>query len=535
VPFLWLNGIGVEVLEGGNRIKEDAGRVSRGITGQQTRDRRFIRRRWEFKTTLMPYDEYTQLLGICATGGFYTWRWENNTNTNWPTNHIDTTYSSSASNITYASALAADGTPAVAQAKFGSYALSLAGIGQNYWGDNVARGTDTSSATAGFTAVGAGAIASSTTRAWEGARSLRVITTGAGDGFRTDGITGIVGYRFTASIWVTGDDAKPLTMQLISGGVDLGTRTITPIPGSWKRFWIVSTVNAPATPTDTHLKVTQQDTGTATYYVDGLMLARGNSQGASPYLSPWHTGSRSQATFNIRHTGGLLLGGKLGVTASCWIKKPQIPGGIALNLMRYEAGTPYGPRLFLGCQNQAGNTLYQTGFAFAMTTCKPDGTYTTITPALTDADWVDDYTFHMVTGVVNPYMQSGNPSMAFYFDGALRAQSTVDMSTFDASQITMFNPGCNINGDTPYGAPIDDHLIVTYPLSADAVADLYSSQGAAIQLPRPFVQAEGEVMGNAPVRVIAKTEKAEFLPYKDSRTGSFRNNGVRASLILTEA
>lgn len=526
MPFLSLAGMRIPVTtDQSNRNWEDSGRSSRGISGKLSKDRRFIKRRWEFRTQPISYADYTALIGILH-GAAWSWRFDSNTVTNLQTDGL-TSYGGT--NLDYSSATGADGTPVQGGAKFGTAAFLPAGVGTNYLSANQATATDTSSNTTGFTAVSTATISSSTTRRWQGSRSFKVITTGSGQGFRTDAYSSLSGYRHTASLLVTGT-ALPLTIQLWANSTDLGSITVTPDPNTWKRVWIISTVNAPASPTDVHITVTQPGAGAGTYYFDGLQLERGNASGASANLSPWMASTRSQTTFTAHLATGAIWGTPEGVSLNAWVTRPYFPGGTIAQLIKAEGTTDPWPGLLLGCTQQTANTLTRSGLNVAFTATDGAQQNTTLTPTI---NWVDDYAFHMLTAVVRIHPEPGDPSMTLYVDGALAASSTVNLTSLDPLALSKLWIG-QAGSNSPWSGPIDDVTVFPYPLSASAVSGIYQSN-APVPQTWPVITADGDAMKYGAARVSGHIEKVEFLPYYCGANGAVQSNAVQAGVVLMEA
>jgi hypothetical protein len=521
MAFITVSGIRVPVVSGSSsRTLEDAGRASRGVTGQLSKSRLFLRRLFEFKTAPMTYADYISLRGILHRSPAI-WRFENSLSSNMA---LDTT----ASNAAYTSNIAADGQAVLGASAYGRYAIEPYGVTTNIWATsvatNIANGTDTLQNTTGFSTIGTATIASDTVRYWQGTRSLRMQSTAQASGFRTQAFSGNMGASYAASFYVTGT-AQPLLCELWANSTLLSSATVTPISLTWQRVKLPPTVAAPASPTDIHVKITQSGATGGAFFFDGFQLENAG------YATPWVNGSRGVITNATAYSTGALdlFGTREGFTVSARVQKFKIPGVTVLQVCNREGyNSPY-PGLVLGAVTQQGLTVTHSGLIPAMS-ITTDAQVNVTLPAPTAPNWgTDDNAFHQLAAVVAPKPTRGAPSMSLYFDGVLTASSTADISGLSSRNMRQVYFGTE-GGNYPLSAPLDDVAIFPYPLSPVAVRALHDA--GQVSASWPLQSLSGDAVGGGTVWVSGAIEKMEFVTARIG--GLVHNNAVQAGLTFKE-
>lgn len=519
MPFLTLNNLRIPVVEGGERTRDDVGRVSRQATGTLSADRRYTARKWAFKTAPISLYDYWSLRGFCSS-----------TPVTWPVNGSDSSNlpgyrfaSTTQSNVTYVSATAADGTANVPGPRFGTHALVQTLVGSNLWPSNVATATDaTGGATTGFAAVSGGAIATSTARRWQGTRSIMLTASAIGDGIRTGDYAGDIANRWTASFYVTGTGT--FTATLWAGAVSMGSVTFLASSSTWAR--IVIPRNA-ATPVSATLAVSViAQTAASVCYLDGFLLE--TTTGASELSYPWVDGSRPYSSWRQEMATRGALGSAAGISINMWTTRIFAPGSLLVSVEDPSA-TPK-PEVSIRCATVVGTTLFNEGLTPALVVRdQADHIFALPLPAPPQWDSVGEY--KMITAVVCTSPAPQGHSMALYVDGVRVATSTAPVRDLDATKLTTVYFGGGA-GERATGSVVDDLTVFPFVLGPTSVKSIYD---AAAPMPGtwPMLIAQGQAFGSGPVAVLATLEKAEYLSFFDS-TGQFEPNGVSATIALQE-
>ncbi len=167
----------------------------------------------------------------------------------------------------------------------------------NFLTENQATGTDSLTNTTGFTAStanasygdppGTGVLSSSTTMAWQGTRSLKMV--GTGSGFNGDSaamtILSLAAGTYTASVYIrtaAGQGSAGMYWRILrQAGVTTTGATVTAVEASWTRVTVTFTIAAPV---NVQLNVGGLTAGALTYHFDGFQLEVGSS--ATTWISP---------------------------------------------------------------------------------------------------------------------------------------------------------------------------------------------------------------------------------------------------------
>jgi hypothetical protein len=516
MPFLLLNNLRVSVIDGGELGFDDVGRVSRQATGALTADRRYVARRWRFSTAPMGLADYQALRGFCERTAV-TWPVNGNNVSNLPSDRFS---SAIQSDVAYVSGTAADGSVVVPGPKFGSHGLSQGLVGANLWPTNIATGTDAMANTTGFTPVLGGAIASSTARAWQGGRALRLIAASIGDGVRTVAYVGNTSQRWTATFFITGSGTY--TARLWASGVLMGSISFVAPPSTWARVVVPRNAAVPTDASDVYLSITADQPGTC--FLDGLMLEATTGEVALSY--PWVDGNRAASTWlaQLAQTGQ--LGDTGGISVNFWTTKFFAPGCLLVSVT--DATATLG--LSFACATVAGSDVLYGGLTPSLIVT--DGHGTTAGLAMPDAPTFPTVgAYKMFSLVVTPWPATGKPSLEIYVDGARVSASNPDLSRFDPTKLVrvLFGGG---GGQRATGSVVDDLTIFPFVLGPATIASIFDSQ-APMPASWPILTASGQAMGSAPVAVLATLDKAEYLAFFD-RNGAFEPHGVTATLTLQE-
>jgi hypothetical protein len=139
--------------------------------------------------------------------------------------------------------------------------------------ENQANGGEDGTVT-GFVAHLGATISSSTEQAWQGSRSIKVITEGASpnEGVRVN-CPAKIGATYSLSLWIRGSGtARLLLSEAGTGQATLGD--VVHLTDSWQRLTVTRTVTTYTTLYCYARIVSQQDT---TFYIDGLQLEEGDT------------------------------------------------------------------------------------------------------------------------------------------------------------------------------------------------------------------------------------------------------------------
>ena len=520
MPFISISGLTVPVLAGQNsRSFEDAGRASRGVTGQLTKDRLFLKRKFEMKTAPITLSDYITLRGFLHRNPV-SFRFENNLNSNLQTAALTV----SANGTAYASSVASDGTQVLGRTAYGSYALEPAGVGLNLWASNIATGTDTSSNTTGFTQVGTGTLTSDTARAWRGTRALRLVTSSAGAGVRTMAFSGNSSGSYAASVFVTGT-AQPLLFEFYANATLLASTTFTPNATAWQRVKIVAGIAAPVNPTDIHLKVTQSGATGGTFYLDGFQLE------AQSFVTPWMDGARNTVTSTILQSAGAvdLFGSRTGFSVSARVQRLTVPGGTICQVANNQGynNPPY-PGLLLGAVTLIGQSVTNSGTTPGAVVTTDAQTSVAVAPTLPYSWGSDDAAFHQIAAVVRPRPVAGQPSISLYFDGVLAGSSTADISSLSSEKMQYLGLGC-YGANFPLAAPLDDVAVFPFPLTAKAVLGLY--QAGQVSQAWPMHTLAGSALPLGSIEATGELQKADYVT---ARINGVVQNAVQVGLTFME-
>jgi hypothetical protein len=523
-PFITLNGLTVPLAaDAQSRAYDDSGRASRGASGQLSKDRRFCKRKWDFKTTVLSQMDYLALRGclheratlfpLGATGMTH--------------NLPDVLVASQATGTVFTQSTAADALIWPGAAKFGTSALQVPSQATNILSANIVTGTETSSNTLGFTALAAATLSSDTAHVFAGTRALKMASAATGGGWRTTAYaTPAIGWRYAASFFVLGDP-QPLTASIMAGTTLLGSKVFTPGTAAWRRVQVLADVTVPAATTDLHLKVTQNSAASINCWFDNIQLETNGGAGNPSWVSPWVNGTRGAAGYISYQAppGSGLLGSKAGVSINAWVGALTRPGAVIARCLQYGTPTP-SPEAALRCGSFFQNAVLPTGLLPAVVASNG----TTVSGATaTSATWTDD-TWTMLTAVVLPDPPSGETSTALYINGKIAARGNPDLHALNPALFDLLYIGQD-NGAFHLNAPLNDLAIFPYPLGSAAVSSLYARTAALVGT-WPILTAEGDAWSEGAVQVAGRMEKADYVPHPTSSSATAL--GVVASFSLME-
>lgn len=523
MAFLTLNGLRIPCeADSPARGYEDAGRSSRAAGGQLNRDRRYVRRSWDVKLAPMTYADY-KALRCWTTGRPLSFDLENAVSN--PTYPNDILQTNAATLQNFQAAKGSDGLVVLPGARFGNYSAAPSVDGTNLWTANIASGTDTSSAVTGFSVLAGGTLTSDTTRAWQGSRSLKLVTAAANDGFRTAAYPNSLG-RYTASFYVTGS-AVAFKALLYAGTTLLGTLGFTPSPTAWTRLVVpLNGVAAPAS-SDLRIEVTQVGSGAAALYFDGLLLE--STGQTTERLSPWMAGGTTRggnSSQAVRTLTQGYLGSADGCTLNIWSTQPYGFGGYWARTMDFADSFQ---ELAIVGSTQVGPTAFYNSLVPAAQARTKGGVYVTVPMPIAPTWPVGGW--HMFTATLNPRPSSGEPSLALYMDGVLQGQAYDDLSNVNPAGFDYWWFGQS-NGGNFLCAQIDEPSIWPCAMGPIAIKSLYD-MNATLPTSWPILTASGDAIDSGDVLVQAKIDRADFLSFTDA-TASY-NSGVQVALKLMEA
>jgi hypothetical protein len=501
MAFLWVNGFKVPVQAESLQHKvDDVGRLGRSQSGALGRERQYLRRMWQASLTPMTYAD-ALALRLLTQRLSANWAYDGETSVgSLPSSAVVAT---TASNLLYGKSVGDDGIAYPAGAKYGTRSLQVASDTTNLWAGNVATGTDTSSNTAGFTAVTTGAIASSTVAKWQGARSLRLITTGSGQGVQTDGIACSNGQAYTATFRY-GGSAVLLTATLKSNGVTLATKTFTPSATAWGLMAISGVASGV-----TGLQVVITAAGAGTFYFDGFQIE------ATAFHTPWVAASRGglAGLLSYEMRAGI-LGSKRGISVNLWSRE-TLAANAQYFLLNDDAAD-----LELGLSQTTDSQTLQVQVAY-------DGTTDTLLSSGVTAWSLNEW--RMLTLVVQPGVVAGMPEISLYVNGALNVSSSPGV-TLAPELLNKLIVGSGPSGTNRHQGAIDDFTIYPFALTPRWVESLYE-YNAATPNRWPLVLAKGDALQEGGVYCHATVDTIPMTDFYED--GSFIN-GASPSIALVE-
>lgn len=523
MPFITLNGLTIALAaDAQSRAYDDSGRVSRGASGQLSKDRRFCKRKWDFKTVPLSQMDYLALRGFFHERAT-VFPFSGGLTHNLP----DVLVSSQATNISYTSTTAADAQSWAGAAKFGTAALQVPSQTSNVFAANIATGTETSLNTTGFTAVGAATLSSDTAHAFAGTRALKLVSAAVGAGWRTTAFaTPAIGWRYAASFFVLGT-AQPLTASIVAGSTVLGSKTFTPNPSVWQRIQLPADLVVPAATTDLHIRVTQIGAAAINCWFDNLQLETNGGAGNPSWVTPWVNGTRASAGYVSYQAppASALFGSRAGISINAWVGTLIRPGAVVARILQSSSPAPQ-PEVALRCGTFFQGAVQPVGLLPAVVASNGVTVSGATAPSAT---WIDE-TWTMLTAVVTPNPPVGETSTALYVNGKISARGTSNLTALNPALFDLLYIGQD-NGAYHLNAPLNDLAIFPYPLGADAIASLYGRATAQLST-WPLLTAEGDAWAEGPVQVMGRMEKAEYSSYPTS--GNSGPLGVVASFSLVE-
>lgn len=429
---LYLNRWAVPVSAAGRAqvSSASAARYSRSDDGDLQLSRRWTKGAWAFETTPMRETE-ARFLEALLQGRGQVWPFDGNI---YAQSGLGPDAASPVYGLRDDSEIVESVSTFYAGSRFGVGALSIERAVTNLFAQNVRTGTDTSSATTGFTAVAGGVLTSDTTQFWQGARSLKVVGASAGDGVYAEK-TGVAAGACVGFVYLYSATAATLEVYLNDADNGDGTkRNIECTAGDWIRVECTVTVGATGT---VRLYVKCRTTG-STFFADGWQLA------SAATASTWVDGTRNGNDLAY-YLGGLRK--RDDVTVMFWTRGPTVVsantptaftlglvGGDALQL-RWQSGTTLNFRLMVG----GAVTL--------------EATY--VANPWSDFDW------HHVACVFRRAPLTGEHNLTLYIDGVSVATDDTPANLPDLSRATL-QVGDSSTPGTDYWQGLFDEFAVFY-------------------------------------------------------------------------
>ncbi len=176
--------------------------------------------------------------------------------------------------------------------------------------ENQANGTEDGT-TDGFNGVNSATIESSTAEAWQGSRSIKVVTPGSvvQEGARVDTTTALSGFQYTGTVYLKGEVGGEEVSLVIANqaGTTRGSKDII-LTTDWQRFDITGTLLANETGVRLYV-LTRGSAASVTFYMDGLQLQKGDT--ATPWVpvktTPYN-GTIVGATYSPDNAFGMPFG-----------------------------------------------------------------------------------------------------------------------------------------------------------------------------------------------------------------------------------
>jgi len=196
---------------------------------------------------------------------------------------------------------------------------------------NCGDGTDTSSATTGFTArVGAGTsvLSSSTAAKWRGSRSLlATVSAHVGSGWECQYATGVASTQYVGAVYLLAASGTPQVDVWVrdeTAGAD-GTKVrVTLSTTVWRRVEAAHTTSGAGGPHVVKLIVETAGTGGEDFYADELLLGAS----ATPHAGAWTAGGSTRTATNLLYRLNDLSPTD-DFTIMAWVRTNLLSGGLS--------------------------------------------------------------------------------------------------------------------------------------------------------------------------------------------------------------
>lgn len=507
MAFLRVNGWAIPLIDGSPEEEHVlGGDFGRSFSGSPLSDEHFDKRVWAGRTP--PVTELVaQAIKGAVRGLGHVWAFDSDL------------YSSKglgpgATVGALRPSVAADGKPVVnslgiAESKYGVASLAIEAATTNILAQNQRNGAEDGTTT-GFAVVAGGAISSQTTQAYQGLRSLRVVTSASGDGAETTAVAASAATAYVGSVHVYVAANRSVNLLLIDDVGTIATAGFNLVGGKWNRISVTGSTDGAAT--NIKVRLTDAFAGGATFYLDGFQIETGT------VATSWADNARAAGDLSYSPSW---LAGAVDVTMNVWARMPTANPAAHLYLAALDSGVAAADNCFL--YRPSGTAVVRFSTAGS-----------TSDDLSSAAVW--NGTWHMITAVLRRNPETGEVTKRLFVDGASVATSSPAATALpDFAEFARFDVGHSggfgrIGTD---GSLVDDVMVVPYAAPSELVAAWYAMGKAMSPLSRVYV--DGDAMPDDPLTVLAEG-KAQVSKYVAARSGgAFRSNLRMVDVELWEA
>jgi hypothetical protein len=502
VPFLALNGWTVPVVPGGGRQPVIVGDDGRSFAGTLMRDRRVIKDRWRFTSSIQQAIDALALRGLLLGLG-HNWRWDGDLYSGKGLVPLSST-------VGIRWGIAGDG--ALVNDFGSSESESLLGSAgsldpfpstqNNLSGDS----SDAENAPTGYAAVVSGVLAADTSNYVEGTKSLKVTAAASGDGAKTDAVSVDSAADYTGVVYLKGDaGAEAVTVRLYDDIGLVSSQNATLTATQWTRVEVLGTTNGAAA--TGYIDVVSNDGSAIVFYADAWALER------QAVGSAWVRGGSVRAATDLLFSPSFLTKHR-SFTISCWVRLPSASGTTTIASLR--GGTDLTNHIKLERTNN--------GF-----TAKVYNTAGSLVASLAgDTGLADDAWHHVALAY---YQTDASTAAVYLYEDGVLADSDTSAAALDSSSFTKLWLG-NDNGATQFAGLIGPMLVVPFAAPAAMVLAWKNEQTTAFP-DLPGLRASGGAVDGDSYTVEGDLKDANFLGYSDG--GAWVNNAQRTQFELMEA
>ncbi len=510
MSFLRINKFPISVTgdntsEGRNEI----GKRTRGFGGRPSIERRAIFRKWAGSTIpLAEPDALAQLGAIQGLGE--AWAFDSDLFSGGGADSGGTV-------ADIRRGIGADGSPVVsvltnlAGSIYGAGVLAPAAAFTNVL---PADSRDAENAPTGFTAVGGSTIVAETGIFFQGVKSLKVGTVGAGTGAKTGdaAISGTTIYRGFAHVFAT--SAIAMSFKLIDNLGTVATRNFTSVANSWVRVDTAGVTGGGAT--TAHVEVTIVGATPGIFYMDACQITIGNLDVA------WADGANT-GLIDLAYNADFLTRTS-DMSIAFWLGVQGNAGSDGHIVSARAAGGTHEIRIFTV---SGGDNLTVEAI---------DGD--AVTATLTEVNTLGIGWIHVVV-TWRRRNTDDESELRMYID-ATEIASSPDTANgeFNQTKLDTIEVGHRLSADILNGS-LDDLIILPYAMTAAQVTALFS-MGKAMS-PLPLVYIDGDLIEDEDLTVLAlgKTDQAQYVSATvpdplNNNAGTHRKNLRAFNFVLDE-
>jgi hypothetical protein len=517
MPFLALNGWQIPVAIGGEEKPKAIGLpLSYSHTGIPMTDARAYKREWRFSTIPL-HEQSAQAIIAMIQGRGFSFSFDS-------TDYSGNGLVPDSGAIRNLRGLASDGG-AVVDANGTTYGKSGAAttggdvsvepsttnviyaIATN--GPNICTGTGVLSTTGGFSAGGTGAVTSSTAASWQGTRSLLLTSAAINDYVQHTFATVTANVTVTGSFYAKGGGSLQIEFLQNSGAPAIvgNSSTVTLSATQWQRIEFTGTLTGGNT--TCAIRVIQKTAGAQLAYMDGFQIEEKATS------SSWvGDGTGTRAAGQLKYSSA--LNGFDDITINAWVQCDAATQGAVRTIA------------YLGLAGNEFMTIYRDVSSNNLVlSAGDDASIGTATYAATwDGGW------HMVTGVLRHYPETGETSLALYWDGTAVATGSVgaNYSAMESSSIIYVGYATSAGTTTWRNGRIDSLRIVPFAAPATLVTGWYGLAGAMVATPK--MTLSGNIIPETSLTVIGEINNVSFRPHQAG--GAWRDNGRIIDFTLYE-